>query len=109
MQPRCHPGTAGLLGIWHADRADAILLSFLAPSRFGIVWYVRACKIGGWADYRLAATLGPRATVRKITKKQLVNVDLTRTCELIARPPEPMALRLSGALLVGVARSVFDS
>ncbi|ODN94853.1 hypothetical protein L198_05001 [Cryptococcus wingfieldii CBS 7118] len=55
---------------------------------FGIVW--------------LMATLGPRN--KKITKKQLAAVDLAKTCELIAEPPEPMALRLSGALLVGVAR-----
>nr|KIR88202.1 hypothetical protein I308_01262 [Cryptococcus tetragattii IND107] len=55
---------------------------------FGIVW--------------LMATLGPRN--KKITRKQLAAVDLARTCDLIAQPPEPMALRLSGALLVGVAR-----
>ncbi|WVQ74364.1 hypothetical protein IAR50_003964 [Cryptococcus sp. DSM 104548] len=48
------------------------------------------------------ATLGPRN--KKITRKQLAAVDLAKTCELIAEPPEPMALRLSGALLVGVAR-----
>ncbi|KAE8539288.1 hypothetical protein D1P53_004386 [Cryptococcus gattii VGV] len=48
------------------------------------------------------ATLGPRN--KKITRKQLAAVDLARTCDLIAQPPEPMALRLSGALLVGVAR-----
>ena len=53
---------------------------------------------------RLAATLGPRS--RRITRKQLTAIDLTRTCELIAEPPEPMALRLSGCLLVGVARCV---
>ncbi|OXG18173.1 hypothetical protein C367_04990 [Cryptococcus neoformans Ze90-1] len=48
------------------------------------------------------ATLGPRN--KKITRKQVATVDLARTCDLIAEPPEPMALRLSGALLVGVAR-----
>lgn len=53
---------------------------------------------------RLMATLGPRN--KKITRKQLATVDLARTCDLIAEPPEPMALRLSGALLVGVARCV---
>ncbi|WVQ84553.1 hypothetical protein IAT38_006707 [Cryptococcus sp. DSM 104549] len=55
---------------------------------FGIIW--------------LMATLGPRNN--KITRKQLAAVDLAKTCDLIAMPPEPMALRLSGALLVGVAR-----
>ncbi|WVR09559.1 hypothetical protein IAU60_006628 [Kwoniella sp. DSM 27419] len=55
---------------------------------FGIIW--------------LMATLGPKN--KKITRRQLTSVDLPSTCELIAQPPEPMALRLSGALLVGVAR-----
>lgn len=55
------------------------------------------------ADIRLAATLGPKT--KRITRKQLTGVDLTKTCELIAEPPEPLALRLSGCLLVGVARS----
>ncbi|EIW71910.1 hypothetical protein TREMEDRAFT_58044 [Tremella mesenterica DSM 1558] len=50
----------------------------------------------------LIATLGPRT--KRITRKQLSNIDLTRTCDLIAQPPEPMALRLSSCLLVGVAR-----
>lgn len=54
---------------------------------------------------RLAATLGPKT--KRITRKQLTGVDLTKTCELIAEPPEPLALRLSGCLLVGVARSAF--
>ncbi|WWC95213.1 hypothetical protein V866_002071 [Kwoniella sp. B9012] len=55
---------------------------------FGIIW--------------LAATLGPKN--KKITRKQLTTVNLAKTCQIIAEPPEPMALRLSGALLVGVAR-----
>ncbi|GFZ50967.1 hypothetical protein JCM24511_08725 [Saitozyma sp. JCM 24511] len=53
----------------------------------------------------LAATLGPgRQHIRKLSKRQLASVNLSKTCELIAEPPEPMALRLSGCLLVGVAR-----
>lgn len=56
---------------------------------------------------RLAATLGPRT--KRISRRELVTVDLARTCELIAEPPEPMALRLSGCLLVGVARYVETS
>ena len=58
------------------------------------------------ADIRLAATLGPKT--KRITRKQLTGVDLTKTCELIAEPPEPLALRLSGCLLVGVARSAVE-
>ena len=51
---------------------------------------------------RLAATLGTRS--KRLTKKDLTAIDLSKTCEMIATPPEPMALRLSGCLLVGVAR-----
>nr|XP_019043978.1 hypothetical protein I302_07258 [Kwoniella bestiolae CBS 10118]OCF22908.1 hypothetical protein I302_07258 [Kwoniella bestiolae CBS 10118] len=53
-------------------------------------------------DGPLAATFGPKN--KKITRKQLTGVNLAKTCDLIAEPPEPIALRLSGALLVGVAR-----
>ncbi|WVQ94859.1 hypothetical protein IAU59_001942 [Kwoniella sp. CBS 9459] len=66
--------------------SDELLTS--KKGSFGIVW--------------LMATLGPRN--KKITRKQLTAVDLAKTCDLIAEPTEPMALRLSGALLVGVAR-----
>lgn len=50
------------------------------------------------------ATLGPKS--RRVNKKSLAAVEITRTCEIIAEPPEPMALRLSGHLLFGVARWV---
>lgn len=50
------------------------------------------------------STLGPRN--KRITRKALANVEIPRTCEIIAQPPEPLALRLSGHLLVGVARYV---
>ncbi|WRT70077.1 uncharacterized protein IL334_007071 [Kwoniella shivajii] len=66
--------------------SDELLTS--KKGSFGIIW--------------LAATLGPRN--KKITRKQLTAINLAKTCDLIAEPPEPMALRLSGALLVGVAR-----
>jgi hypothetical protein len=48
------------------------------------------------------ATLGPRS--RRVSRKSITTLEISRTCEIIATPPEPMALRLSGTLLVGVAR-----
>lgn len=54
--------------------------------------------------YRLMATLGPRS--KRVTRKDIAKIDLERTCELIARPPEPMAMRLSATLLYGASRWV---
>ncbi|ORX39397.1 Rec8 like protein-domain-containing protein [Kockovaella imperatae] len=59
-------------------------------------------KNGAFSIVWLVATMGQGS--KKITRKDLHSVDLPKTCELIAEPPEPMALRLSGNLLVGVAR-----
>ncbi|KAK4689231.1 hypothetical protein P7C73_g883, partial [Tremellales sp. Uapishka_1] len=59
-------------------------------------------KNGSLGIIWLAATLGPRN--RRLTKKNLIQVDLPGTCDLIIHPPEPMALRLQSSLLVGVAR-----
>lgn len=48
------------------------------------------------------ATLGPKN--KRITRKAITNLEIPHTCELIGQPAEPMALRLSGHLLVGVTR-----
>ncbi|KAG0039887.1 hypothetical protein BGZ82_006292 [Podila clonocystis] len=52
----------------------------------------------------LAATIGPRSTLTKLSKKEVNGVDIVRTCRDISQPPEPLALRLSSNLLVGVVR-----
>ncbi|CAK9780136.1 hypothetical protein CC85DRAFT_302217 [Cutaneotrichosporon oleaginosum] len=59
-------------------------------------------KSGSLGTVWLISTLGPRN--KRIKRKDLAKVEITRTCELIAAPPEPLALRLSGQLLAGVAR-----
>ena len=80
------------------SRQIVLLLATSARRRPGALMHWQSI-----ADHaRLAATLGPRT--KRITRKDLNTVDLSKTCELIAEPPEPMALRLSGCLLVGVAR-----
>jgi meiotic recombination protein REC8 len=53
---------------------------------------------------RLAATLGSKSTFKKLPKRSVLTADITQLCDLIAEPAEPLALRLSSNLMVGVAR-----
>ncbi|KAI5835570.1 hypothetical protein K523DRAFT_411473 [Schizophyllum commune Tattone D] len=59
-------------------------------SGFGLLW--------------LAATLGSRSAFKKLPKRSVLNADIAQLCDLIAEPMEPLALRLSSNLMVGVAR-----
>ncbi|KAG6813801.1 hypothetical protein H0H92_007213 [Tricholoma furcatifolium] len=59
-------------------------------SGFGLLW--------------LAATLGSRSAFKKLPRRSILTADITQLCDLIAEPLEPLALRLSSNLLVGVAR-----
>ncbi|KAF8078636.1 Rec8 like protein-domain-containing protein [Lyophyllum atratum] len=59
-------------------------------SGFGLLW--------------LAATLGSKSTFKKLPKRSILTADIAQLCDLIAEPSEPLALRLSSNLLVGVAR-----
>ncbi|GLB36139.1 putative N terminus of Rad21 / Rec8 like protein [Lyophyllum shimeji] len=59
-------------------------------SGFGLLW--------------LAATLGSKSTFKKLPKKSILTADIAQLCDLIAEPSEPLSLRLSSNLLVGVAR-----
>ncbi|KAI9236673.1 MAG: Rec8 like protein-domain-containing protein [Podila humilis] len=52
----------------------------------------------------LAATIGPRSGLNRLSKKEVNGVDIVRTCRDISQPPEPLALRLSSNLLMGVVR-----
>ncbi|KAJ3105286.1 hypothetical protein HDU96_008648 [Phlyctochytrium bullatum] len=53
----------------------------------------------------LSSTLGNSKTaIKKLSRKQLNGVDVTKACTFIVSPPEPMALRLSSNLMVGVSR-----
>ncbi|KAI9460594.1 Rec8 like protein-domain-containing protein [Lactarius psammicola] len=53
---------------------------------------------------RLAATLGARSSFKKLPKRDVMGADITQLCGLITEPAEPLALRLSSNLMVGVAR-----
>ncbi|TFL06215.1 Rec8 like protein-domain-containing protein [Pterulicium gracile] len=59
-------------------------------SGFGLLW--------------LAATLGPQSVFRKLPKRSVVSADITELCDQIVEPAEPLALRLSSNLMIGVVR-----
>ncbi|KAJ7103545.1 Rec8 like protein-domain-containing protein [Mycena belliarum] len=59
-------------------------------SGFGLLW--------------LAATLGSKSTFKKLPKRSVLTADISQLCDLISTPSEPLALRLSSNLMIGVAR-----
>ncbi|KAG0313755.1 hypothetical protein BGZ97_009945, partial [Linnemannia gamsii] len=52
----------------------------------------------------LAATLGPRSGINKLSKKEVNGVNIVKSCKDISQPVEPFALRFSSNLMVGVTR-----
>ncbi|GAA5864481.1 hypothetical protein JCM3774_005141 [Rhodotorula dairenensis] len=61
---------------------------------------------GGFAVFWLAATVGSRGgtAVRKLSKKELLSCNVVKACEKVIQPEEPLALRLSSNLMMGIAR-----
>ncbi|KZT02692.1 uncharacterized protein LAESUDRAFT_661292 [Laetiporus sulphureus 93-53] len=59
-------------------------------SGFGLLW--------------LAATLGAKSSFKKLPRRSVLTADISQLCDLIAEPVEPLALRLSSNLMIGVAR-----
>lgn len=59
-------------------------------SGFGLLW--------------LASTLGPKSSFKKLPRRSVMTADISELCNLIAEPPEPLALRLSSNLMVGAVR-----
>ncbi|OCH96110.1 hypothetical protein OBBRIDRAFT_718943 [Obba rivulosa] len=59
-------------------------------SGFGLLWY--------------PATLGAKSSFKKLPKRSVMTADISQLCDLIAEPSEPLALRLSSNLMIGVAR-----
>ncbi|KAF8478773.1 Rec8 like protein-domain-containing protein [Gautieria morchelliformis] len=62
----------------------------------------------GYGLLWLAATLGSISTLKKLHRHSVLTADVNQLCTLISEPPEPLALRLSSNLMVGVVR-VFKS
>ena len=48
---------------------------------------------------RLVATLGSKSTLKKVSRKAILDVDVVKTCDTIIEPAAPMSLRLSSNLL----------
>ncbi|CAG8462848.1 27313_t:CDS:10 [Dentiscutata erythropus] len=61
-------------------------------------------KKGGFGIIWLAATLGSRSSLRKLSKKEVNSVNLVKACEYVTSPPEPLALRLTSNLMIGISR-----
>ncbi|KAL7746651.1 R8 protein [Sorochytrium milnesiophthora] len=59
---------------------------------------------GGLGVIWLAATLGSRSGLKKLSKREVAAVDVSAACDFVARPSEPLALRLSSNLMMGIAR-----
>lgn len=52
----------------------------------------------------LAATLGDRSVVRRLTRRDILSVNISSTCASVRNPIEPLALRLSSQLMYGVVK-----
>lgn len=48
--------------------------------------------------------MGPRAGSRKMHRRELMAVNIRETCQYLQNPPEPLSLRLSANMMVGVTR-----
>jgi hypothetical protein len=48
---------------------------------------------------RLVATLGSKSTLKKVSRKAILDVDVSKACETIGTPEAPLALRLQSNLL----------
>jgi meiotic recombination protein REC8 len=48
---------------------------------------------------RLVATLGSKSTLKKVSRKAILDVDVVKMCDTIIEPAAPMSLRLSSNLL----------
>lgn len=55
----------------------------------------------------LAATLGDRSIVRRLTRREILRVDIDKACDYVRRPTEPLSLRLSSQLMYGVVKLYF--
>ena len=49
--------------------------------------------------YRLVATLGAKSNLKKVNRKDILNVNVPKACNTIIAPDAPMALRLQSNLL----------
>jgi N terminus of Rad21 / Rec8 like protein len=55
---------------------------------------------------RLVATLGSKSSLKTVTRKKILDVDVHKACDTIQNPEAPMALRLQGNLLYVLASEI---
>lgn len=82
-------------------------------SGYGLLWLVHVyCLSRKFASYtgifRLAATLGSKSTLKALPRRSVLTANIIQLCTLISEPPEPLALRLSSNLMVGVVRCALE-
>ncbi|KAL1923678.1 uncharacterized protein VTP21DRAFT_8658 [Calcarisporiella thermophila] len=65
---------------------------------------ILARKNGGFALLWQAATLGTHFQFKRLTKKDVISINIAEACQCIVSPPYPLALRLMSQLMVGAAR-----
>ena len=51
-------------------------------------------------DDRLVATLGSKSTLKKVGRKKILDVNISRACQTVISHQVPMALRLQSNLLL---------
>jgi hypothetical protein len=68
-----------------------------------IIRHTRLPTLTCTTKHRLAATLGAKGR-KGLNKKQILDCDITEACEKIINPPEPIALRTSAGLMMGVVK-----
>jgi hypothetical protein len=52
----------------------------------------------------LVATLGSKSSLKKVTRKAILDVNVPKACDQITDPESPLALRLQGSLLYALTR-----
>lgn len=60
---------------------------------------VQLLRPTAYKNGRLVATLGSKSSLKRINRKQILDVDVAKACQTIVDPVAPMALRLQGNLL----------
>ncbi|KAF2098118.1 hypothetical protein NA57DRAFT_76913 [Rhizodiscina lignyota] len=68
------------------------------------MFYILTSRKYGVATIWLVATLGSKSSLKKVNRKAILEVDVSKACEIIIAPEAPMALRLQSNLLYGVSR-----
>ncbi|CAH7686144.1 expressed protein [Phakopsora pachyrhizi] len=60
----------------------------------------------GFGLYWLAATVGvhTKSSLSKLSRRLLLGANLPEACSILVDPPEPLALRLTSSLLLGIVR-----